>query len=135
MIRQRIQIRERFDIPFIHFARKRVGVALDAVKHRRREPRSDAAVRAKQVFEQNGGRGAIARANVFDVALVIELFGMMIDDEIDQFGRIGQVRRLKIHHGDAIEIVDRVLRDFFDFNLQQLHHRNIFGARYPAKRT
>ena len=61
----------------------------------------------QQIFEQNRRCRAIARPDVFDVTFVVELFGMMIDDEIDFFRRIRQMRRLKIHDCNPIEILNR----------------------------
>ena len=54
LIGERIQIRECFHIPLIYFARESERIALDAVKHRRSQPRADRAVRAEQVFQQDG---------------------------------------------------------------------------------
>src|SRR6267142_2733970 len=135
LVRERIKIGEGFHVPFIHFARKRERVALDSVEHRSGQPCTNGAVGTKQVLEQDGRGRAVARANVFDVALISELLRVMIDHEIDFRGRVGQMRRLKIHNRDAIEVPKALLCYFLYLDFQQLHHRNILGTGDAAVGT
>ena len=60
---------------------------------------------------------------------------MVIDDEVDFFRRMRKVRRLQIDYGNPVELPDAGIRYFLNFDLQQLHHRDILRARDAAKRA
>ena len=59
---------------------------------------------------------------------------MVVNDEINVVRRRGQVRRLKVHDSDSIEFAESIFGDLLDFNLEQLHHRDILGPCNPPER-
>src|SRR5262249_10418242 len=107
---------------------------LDAVEHCSSKARPDAAIGANEILEQNRRRGPIAGTNVLQMASIVELLGVMIDDEVDLFGRVRKMRRLKVDDGDMMKALERAFRDLFDFDLQQFNHRDIFRPRDPTER-
>jgi hypothetical protein len=50
---------------------------------------------------------------------------MVIDDQIDLVETLLEERRLHVHHGDPIELIQRLRADFLDLDVQDLAHRHV----------
>ena len=83
---------------------------------------------------ENRARGAVVFADVLEDRVVAVLLGMVVDHQVHAVQPF-EIVRLHVHQGDSVEVIDRLARERFDADVQQVRHAQVLGARHPFERA
>jgi hypothetical protein len=114
-----------------------LGVALDPVQEGGGEGTADLDPRRAQVLGHDGGRCAVAGADVAHDRVVARSLGMVVDDHVHREdprrGALAEDGGLHVHEGDAVELVELLGGEGPHLEPQRLHHGEILGPRDLAE--
>ncbi len=94
---------------------------------------------ARRYSNEDGRGGAVGGPHVRMRAWMGALDRVVVDDEVDlrevllQVEALLQERRLHVHHGHPVELVEGLGADLLDLDVEDLAHGHVLGARDGAE--
>ena len=128
VIGEHVEKREGLEVGAGAAALEAEGVGLDAVEQGGGQPLGDLDVGRPQVLHEDRRGRAVGRAARRGSARLDRMLDrMVIDHEVDLAEALLEEGGLHVHHGDAVELVERLGADLLDLDLEDPAHGHVLG--------